>query len=671
MNINPFNITKAVDYSDEEINKYWVDFPTQNSFSDIIKPNSSMPMLVIGGKGSGKTHIMKYFSYNLQKIRYKENLETKIQEDKYLGIYWRCSGLNTSRFINRGVSDDAWESIFRYYMELWIAQLLLKIIEDISETTGKTLVTLPIIEEILNLFDSKPTENIENVYDLNNYLQSLQKKVDSEVNNLAFNRNGSFSEDFKITIGSGKLIFGLPQILARTVPMFKDIQFLYLIDEYDNLEEYQQKYFNTLLREKEFPTTFKIGVRLYGMKTYQTFSGGEPIREGSEFELFNIDKFLREQDHKKYNEYILNICTLRLKDLGYDNLQINFKNFFEEFNWEIFNKILLEKNINLKHIEKLIENLTQLKLTQKEIEKIINNIEFKQDFIIEKTNILLLYRHIKKNGKNEIDKEALRIHNEALLFFEQKDKNLDHARVLEKYRNDIIDQICRENNYKIPYIGFDKFVELSAGIPRVLLKILKEIYKQSAFNGEKPFQLGSKISAKSQHKGLQITSEWFLEDSPISTKLGLFLRNIGTVLRELRFSNLPPECSICIFSVRASDLNVEEKEILDLLVNHSYLIIENGGRREKNGHDIKLTYQINPVIAPIWELAVSKRGVVSLNKSEVDAIFGNLPDQFDELKREKSREYNFPFKNNISPISRNKTLSTFQAPTLFDNANNH
>ena len=54
---NPFNITKAVDYTDEELNKFWVDFPMEKGFSGIIKPTSDMPMIIVGSKGSGKTHI--------------------------------------------------------------------------------------------------------------------------------------------------------------------------------------------------------------------------------------------------------------------------------------------------------------------------------------------------------------------------------------------------------------------------------------------------------------------------------------------------------------------------------------------------------------------------------------------------------------------------------------
>ena len=71
---NPFNITKAVDFNDQEINDYWVDIPSGEGFAAMAKPTSPMPMLILGGKGSGKTHLMRYFSYPLQRIRYGKDV---------------------------------------------------------------------------------------------------------------------------------------------------------------------------------------------------------------------------------------------------------------------------------------------------------------------------------------------------------------------------------------------------------------------------------------------------------------------------------------------------------------------------------------------------------------------------------------------------------------------
>lgn len=75
---NPFNITKAVDFTDPEINRFFVDLP-ESSYADIIKPTSPMPMLIVGGKGSGKTHLMRYFSYDVQLMRNTDPLAALLQ----------------------------------------------------------------------------------------------------------------------------------------------------------------------------------------------------------------------------------------------------------------------------------------------------------------------------------------------------------------------------------------------------------------------------------------------------------------------------------------------------------------------------------------------------------------------------------------------------------------
>ena len=69
---NPFDINKAVDYNDEDLYKYWVNINLPAGFNAMVKPDILMPMIIVGSKGSGKTHVMKYYSHELQKIRLKQ-----------------------------------------------------------------------------------------------------------------------------------------------------------------------------------------------------------------------------------------------------------------------------------------------------------------------------------------------------------------------------------------------------------------------------------------------------------------------------------------------------------------------------------------------------------------------------------------------------------------------
>src|SRR5258708_35361396 len=134
---NPFDVTKAVDFTDAQIAAYFVDIPGPG-FSALANPRSPMPMMIRGGKGSGKTHLMRYFSYALQKMRHGSDLVRGVQEEGYIGVYFRCGGLNTGRFRGKGQSEDIWNAVFAYYMELWLAQLALACAGDFCHTGAET-----------------------------------------------------------------------------------------------------------------------------------------------------------------------------------------------------------------------------------------------------------------------------------------------------------------------------------------------------------------------------------------------------------------------------------------------------------------------------------------------------------------------------------------------------
>src|SRR5690606_9881734 len=117
---NPFDLTKASDYSDEQVKEYWVDVgDAQKSLVTFIKPTSLVPMFLLGGKGSGKTHLMRYCSSAVQEPRHS-NLRTAIAQEKYVGVYSIADGLNVHRFSGKGQTDETWQSIFAYSFELWL-----------------------------------------------------------------------------------------------------------------------------------------------------------------------------------------------------------------------------------------------------------------------------------------------------------------------------------------------------------------------------------------------------------------------------------------------------------------------------------------------------------------------------------------------------------------------
>jgi len=242
---NPFDITKAVDFDDQQISDYWVDLPGGPGFRDLVKPTSPMPMLVLGGKGSGKTHLLRFFSYPLQKLRHVDP-NSAIRAEGYVGVYLRCGGLNASRFWGKGQRQDAWATLFQQYMDIWLAQLFLGIAGDALKAEMLAPREALLCKSIVDLFDIAPPNPPQTLSELASLFRDWQRSLDVAINNAALTRR----LDTLIHISPGRLVFGIPQVFARTLESFNGIQVLYLIDEFENLDEHQQRYVNTLIREK-------------------------------------------------------------------------------------------------------------------------------------------------------------------------------------------------------------------------------------------------------------------------------------------------------------------------------------------------------------------------------------------------------------------------------------
>jgi len=131
---NPFAITKAVDLNDDQIENLWVKMVgDSDDLEELDHPASPMPTLILGAKGSGKTHLMRHQAYELQKLRYsraKLPVRAGIFNDGYMGLYVRCSGLQANRFSGKRQPDELWEELFSYYFELWLAMHLLDVAVD-------------------------------------------------------------------------------------------------------------------------------------------------------------------------------------------------------------------------------------------------------------------------------------------------------------------------------------------------------------------------------------------------------------------------------------------------------------------------------------------------------------------------------------------------------------
>lgn len=666
---NPFDINKAVDYTDEDIYRFWVNISEPAGFNEMMKPTSLMPMIIVGSKGSGKTHIMKYYSYELQKIRLAANkgksLAESFKDEAFIGIYVRCSGLNARVFDGKGVDEYSWEMMFAYYWELWIGERVLAALTDMQENgllDGCDEEDL--VKGILSKFMKQEAE-CKTLKELREYLIKLQKGLLYEIHNFLLLGKERPQVDIRLDVAA--LTFGIPDLLKEKVPYFKKRHILYLIDEYENFSEQQQQVMMTLLREKPTSCTIRIGTRPYGIRTKFTIGKIEENREGSEYEKLRLDEKLREAEN--YKTYLKDICEKRLTEAG---LSLINPFHLEDYIDKMDASELLERAGQMKATQGVMNNLRRnlglyksQKLSEAEIDEIINALTCEDDLVVERAGIKLLYMKIKGKSASLV-KDAKWIHEEEEKYLSKESvKDNAIAKHLSYYRRDIIDDIARRANLRIPYYGMDTLMDLSCGTPRTLLRLLKQAFSKQYFNtGKVPFEKGKHLLVEAQQSGIESAGDWFFEENRIpNDDAGVteVVTRLGGYLQRLRFSELPPQCSINIFSVQEENMSAESLLSLRTLELYSYLV-PHKDRRKKNADNKVSTYKLNSILAPRFELALEARANVELSKEEAEIIFNPLrKDEYEDFVRNKLKNYNFPF----SVQRKSKVVGTEQR-LLFD-----
>ena len=658
---NPFAVTKAVDFTDSEITANWVDWPQRGGFARWLNVKSQMPRVVTGGKGTGRTHIMRHFSAPIQAIRGRGDPLRQVREDGILGIYVRCSGLNSSRFRGRGRHPDTWYPIFAQYVDVWLAQAALEAFTAITATQQPDeMVERRIAHDILDLLDL-PRELVQpsSLMELQEQLFAIQHDIDRTVNNAALNPDEPFR--LRILSNPGSLVFGVPSILRRYYPSLDDVLFVYLIDEFENFPDWQQTYIQSLLREKELGTSFMIGVRTYGLRTHATLTPTEDNKRGSEFDEVRQDrKYTGRRNKNKYEEFCQRVVARRLAEHGLmddaapSSVRGTLDAFFELPDPDHVENLIInrfepaQRPYLLRLREQLVahgKSPSGTPLTDKDVDFVLGAMSVPSRPLVEKANIFLLYRAWSRG--RDIIEAAAKLSTRSEGHSGEHSATSGYRQVMNHYVTDLQAQLYRDLRMPPVYAGISEFITMSDGLPRNLLVILKNIYQWAAFNGEEPFRSG-KISLDAQRQGVLESSDWFFYDAK---PMGIdgddvlaAIQRLGDMFRFLRFSAKPVESSLASFSADLTSCSTRARDLVDLAEKWSLLVEVERGQKERNTGLGERKFHLNRILSPRWNLPTGRRGAIRLNSEELNAIFDpDMSADFNRILRRRLDRMNPPF----------------------------
>ena len=661
---NPFAVTKASDFSDSEISDTWVDWPAPGGFLERLNIRSPMARVVTGGKGVGRTHAMRHYSAPVQVIRGGQDPIAQINHDGVLGIYAPCSGLNASRFRYRGQTPDQWQRIFGHYADIWLGQVALATFDVATRALpASRKVAEDIGNDVRALVPGAGMNSGASLADLQNDLHLLQTQIDLAVSQAAIQPGTPLN--LPILPVPGTLVFGVPDALRRHYKAFRNITYLYLIDELENFDAAQQRFVNSLIRERTLGISFIVGVRTFGFEAPYTLHPQEPNKHGAEIEVISLDiGYTRGRPDRIYKDFCRKLVARRLAKstlTGFapdDRLAESLSDYFEMVSATDNEQPVIKRGTEKErpYLQRLSSELSTLPvnpntpvLGPQEVSFIMEAVRVPSRPLLEKANVLLIYRAWKR-GRNLRD-EAQRIIDTRFPPDESDAvrANEDQKRILSHYASDLRAQL---RGHEI-YAGIDNFLTMSGSSPRNLLVILKNVYRWAFFNGERPFD-GGKISVAAQQAGVREAAEWFFSDAkPLGDdgqNVQDAIHRLGELFRRLRYTDKLVECSLSSFSADLTACSPITRDMVDLASRWALLVRVDRGQKERNTGLVEGKFQLNRMLSPRWELPIARRGVLRLGSDEMNAIFDPAEaGAFPDVVRQRLERMTPPFGRQVHP----------------------
>ena len=248
---NPFSGTNASQMDDQSILEYWCDPFSYKLFSNIQENDiysNPLNTVIVGGRSSGKTMLLRYCSFSVQYLNALKEVKVKSGVINYfiekggIGFYKRLDGSALNDFNKKNISIEKRISLFTHYFEMNIGYEYLHAINTL--VSGNHLkIHGSIISKISELIGRR------DLHSLNECLDHLDKEI-KKINDFGiktpFYDNLEFNAD-KI-FAPTSLSYRIPEILSESIKEFKKINFVLLIDEYENFSLPQQRMVNTLLK---------------------------------------------------------------------------------------------------------------------------------------------------------------------------------------------------------------------------------------------------------------------------------------------------------------------------------------------------------------------------------------------------------------------------------------
>lgn len=519
---NPFKSTNADTMSYEQIVDSWSEpfFMRRKIISEDFYIRTPMSLIITGARGTGKTMMFKYYSFQAQALLAEKKGMTVLKyfrDTKSVSMYLKFDPYILQAF----PENKEGQGLFIHFFELVVCESYIELLDllylkkeiqkavycRISDEIRKLLGTTQKEKNLSSLVESK----IDEVYD---YIND-RKMEESE-----FHTEKKYQ--FK------KLSYQIKKILCQEVEEFKNVIFLWVIDEGENFLASEQKTLNSFIKTLNARMNrdifLRLGTRRPKLPTYETINKEEFLTISRDYEIKDINYYTIDSDGREdYKKWLIEIAGKRLQSSeifnrnGLNQIQKFLGNkedqCHEACEWAANHKEHFRWCLKEKFSDELYD---ALKVKDNPLKEMMNIYWYRKGYSIEQINIA--------SGK------------------EKKEASEEEKEWIKKYRDTFMDNkmaflylLASKYKKEKQYYSFNTYSYLSVGNICNFIKLCREAFDNAYFENKEDLFCG-KISQKAQHAAAISVAYDEIEKVKYIPKLGnelyALVINLGNLFNE-------------------------------------------------------------------------------------------------------------------------------------------
>lgn len=597
-------------------------------FEQVNILNYEHSIALVGGRGSGKTMYLRYFSHWTQ---LGNGINAQIDDLENIVLYWKPDTIFSRAIERRNLAPGLEDIFFQSLITIEITKEIIGLIQN-------TINHFPLEAEETNLE--------KEILSLINRIYSIEV---NDIKNVVFELDLLFSEIYS-NILSGNLLKPLtPNLLIKIIleklksyPLFNNTSFKIYIDEFENFTLNQQAFINALRKHSDGFISWNVAYKAHAEISNYVYTNNvnsEQLQKQNDYREINIDQIIEGSDKLNINSFFAKILMVAIDKTKYSECS------FEQSSENVKNMLVHHSVSNI--IESYAkENSGFLSRLSKELCSSKDRLEeeFVQRVLL-KPNLAVALVAIKGQRNFEpktIDKYLLNNLSDA------EEKSLE-----EKVRHYAPSGVFKlnitsaYNNIPI-YSGFDRFMILSSSNVRHFLELCYQTFQLhlKSKNGQQNLELKDlfNISNDTMHKSANITSAKLLNEitsfAPMGQRLNIIIQRLGELFRIKHQLTPVTEPEINHFGIMTDSLNEEMQKVLNQALCWNVLI-QHEVTKEKSNIDInKYDYQLNPIYAPAFGISYRKMHKKKFSSEELEILFSGNNEQWIKYRESIEKSHN-------------------------------